>query len=39
VVTALTITEEALAGADLDHERGANLDHVLTLGLVEVVSN
>jgi hypothetical protein len=38
-VTALAITEEALAGADLDHEPGAKLDHALTLGLVEVVSN
>lgn len=39
VVTALAITEEALAGADLDHEASANLDRALTLGLVEVVSN
>jgi len=39
VVTALAITEEALAGADLDHEPSAKLDHALTLGLVEVVSN
>ena len=39
MVTALAITEEALAGADLDHEPGAKLDHALTLGLVEVVSN
>ena len=39
VVTALAITEVALAGADLDHEPSANLDRALTLGLVEVVSN
>jgi hypothetical protein len=39
VVTALAITEEALAGADLDHEPSAKLDHAITLGLVEVVSN
>jgi len=39
VATALAITEEALAGANLDHEPGAKLDHALTLGLVEVVSN
>ena len=39
VVTALAITEEALSGANLDHEPSAKLDHALTLGLVEVVSN
>jgi hypothetical protein len=39
VVTALAITEEALAGADLDHEPIAKLDHALTLGLVEAVCN
>ena len=39
VVTALAIAEEALAGAKLDHESSAKLDHALTLGLVEVVSN
>ncbi|MEU4287927.1 hypothetical protein AB0E63_06880 [Kribbella sp. NPDC026596] len=39
VVTALAIAEEALAGADLDDEPGANLDHALTLNLVEVVSD
>ncbi|WP_132194436.1 MULTISPECIES: hypothetical protein [Kribbella] len=38
-MTALAITEEALAGANLDHEPSAKLDHALTLGLVEVVSN
>jgi hypothetical protein len=38
-MTALAITEEALAGADLDHEPGTKLDHALTLGLVEVLSN
>ena len=38
-VTALTIAEEALTGADLDHGPGAELDHALTLGLVEVLSN
>ena len=38
-MTALAITEEALAGADLDSEAGAKLDHVLTLDLVEVLSN
>jgi hypothetical protein len=38
-MTALAITEEALAGADLDHEPGAKLDHALTLDLVEVLSN
>lgn len=35
VVTSFAITEEALAGAKLDH----NLDEALTLGLVEVVSD
>jgi hypothetical protein len=39
VVTSLAIAEDALAGADLDDEPGAELDHALTLGLVEVVSN
>ena len=39
MVTALAIAEEALAGADLDDEPGANLDHALTLNLVEVVSD
>ncbi|MFI6832808.1 hypothetical protein ACIBG5_37235 [Kribbella sp. NPDC050241] len=39
VMTALAITEAALAGADLDHVPDANLDEALTLGLVEVVSN
>jgi hypothetical protein len=34
-VTALAITEETLAAAELDTE----LDHALTLGLVEPVSN
>lgn len=35
VVTALGIAEEALASADLDRE----LDHALTLSLIEAVSN
>ena len=39
VVTALAITEKALAGANLDHEPSAKLDDALTLGLVEVVSD
>jgi hypothetical protein len=39
VVTALTIAEVALAGANLDHEPSAELDRALTLGLVEVVSD
>ncbi|GAB2673012.1 hypothetical protein [Kribbella swartbergensis] len=39
VVTSLAIAEDALAGANLDHEPGAKLDHALTLGLIEVVSN
>jgi hypothetical protein len=39
VVTALAIAEEALAGANLDHEPSAELDRALTLGLVEVVSD
>ena len=38
-VTALAIAEKALAGADLGHEPSAELDEVLTIGLVEVVSN
>jgi hypothetical protein len=37
--TALAIAEEALAGADLDQESGAKLDHTLTLDLVEVLSS
>ena len=39
VATALAITEGALASADLDHEPSVKLDHALTLGLIEVVSN
>jgi hypothetical protein len=39
VVTAFAIIEEALTGIDLDHEPNAQLDHSLTLGLVEVVSD
>ncbi|WP_410785236.1 hypothetical protein [Kribbella sp. C-35] len=39
VLTSLAIAEEALAAADLDHQLGANLDHALTLGLVEVISD
>jgi hypothetical protein len=39
VVTALAIAEDALAGANLDHEPSAELDRALTLGLVEVVSD
>jgi hypothetical protein len=39
VVTALAIAEEALAGANLDHEPSTELDRALTLGLVEVVSD
>jgi hypothetical protein len=39
VVTSLAIAEDALAGADLDDEPGADLDRALTLGLVEVLSN
>jgi hypothetical protein len=38
-LTALAITEEALAAADLDHEPGGKLDHTLTLDLIEVLSN
>ena len=38
-LTALAITEEALAGADLAQESGAKIDHTLTLDLVEVLSN
>jgi hypothetical protein len=39
VVTVLAIAEEALAGANPDHEPSAELDRALTLGLVEVVSD
>jgi hypothetical protein len=38
-VTALALAEEALAGADLGQEPGARLDHALTIGLVEVLSD
>jgi hypothetical protein len=39
VVTSLAIAEEALAGAELDREPGAELDRLLTLSLIEVVSD
>jgi len=38
-LTAFVIAEEALAGADLDNEPGAHLDYVLTIGLIEVISD
>lgn len=39
MATALAIAEEALAGAALDREPGGELDRLLTLGLIEVVSD